>query len=148
MRLSRHIPFTNDQVTHRVVLVLILIVLGVFFLLAKIYSIVHGAVKVESELKSLAMESHSDSSKDSGVEPYEVFIELGTKGERLMNEEQVTGPWVEALMQIKSRAGTGKVRVTLSCHEQTPYHQVLEVLDALNVAKLDDVTLTVGEETF
>lgn len=148
MRLSRHIPFSNDQVTRRLVLVLILIVLGVLFLVAKIYFVVHGSMKVESELKSFAMESQHNSFKDSAMEPLEVIIELGAKGERQMNEDEVTVPWLVALKQIKSRAGTGIVMVTVSCHEQTPYHRVLEVLDALKEAKLDNVTLTVGEEDF
>jgi len=148
MSRPKFISFSDDRVTRRVILALILIFLGAFFVLARIYSVVHGTLKVESELQSLAMDTQTGTILSSDDEPFEVIIELDAKGEALINEEKVTGPWVEALIQMKSQVKAGKVMVTLSCHEQTPYHRVLEVMEALKKAKLDNVTLTVGTEAF
>jgi|JI6StandDraft_1071083.scaffolds.fasta_scaffold28543_4 biopolymer transport protein ExbD len=148
MRSLQPVVQDSETSTRRIAMALVLIFLGVFFLLSQIFAIMEGSVRVESELQSLMSQPNKGTDLPTESEPVEVIIDLDAKGEVLVNEEKVVESLVEALIRIKSHTEMAKVMVTVSCHEQTPYHRMLEVMDALEKAKMDNVTLAVGAESF
>jgi biopolymer transport protein ExbD len=85
----------------------------------------------------------------------EQIIAISDTGEVSLNDEQFDSaqskdlPQLKAtLMRLKQNADAAKTPavVTIVSDEQAKYSRTIDVLDALAVAKIDNVTFTVNEE--
>jgi biopolymer transport protein ExbD len=85
----------------------------------------------------------------------EQIITISDTGEVSLNDEPFDSPASQDLPQLKatllrlkqnSEAAKTPAVVTIISDEQAKYSRTIDVLDALAVAKIDNVTFTVNEE--
>ncbi len=142
----------TDRVIHWSIAFLILLFIGFFFLMSRIWHVTYGSLRVEAELKkqlpnlaSPASASTPQTPLNEADSPDEVILSLSETGEPSLNDEPVTD-LPKALTQLLKDAGKRKLIVTLQAHPKAPFGAVTATLDALKKAGIANVTFVVGSE--
>ncbi|MEZ5385935.1 MAG: biopolymer transporter ExbD [Prosthecobacter sp.] len=127
--------------------------IDVVFVIMLFFMVMAGAVKKEMELKS-QLPGMAPPSLDAPQEmPDEIIVGVEEAGYVTLNEEEFDSPtdkklpnFTATLMRLKQEADNrnAKVIVTIEAEEQATYERVIDVLNALTVAKIANVTFTVG----
>jgi biopolymer transport protein ExbD len=127
--------------------------IDVVFVIMLFFMVMAGAVRVENELNTQLPGSVATSNSTDFVD--EQIINISDNGEITLNEEPFDSanstelPQLKAtLMRLKQNADAAKTPavVVIVSDEQSKYSRTVDVLDALAVAKIDNVTFTVSEE--
>jgi biopolymer transport protein ExbD len=127
--------------------------IDVVFVIMLFFMVMAGAVKVENELNSQLPGSASTSTSTDFVD--EQIITISDIGEVALNDEPFDSPasidlpqLKATLMRLKQNADAAKTPavVTIISDEQAKYSRTVDVLDALALAKIDNVTFTTSEE--
>ena len=126
--------------------------IDIVFVIMLFFMVMSGAVKVERELKIALPKYTAGDTKY----PDEIFIAIAEDGTVTMNDEEFDAPadkklprLTTSLIRLKEDAdahGT-KDLITLQTEEQTRYERVIDVLNALARAGINNVTFTLGNET-
>jgi len=127
--------------------------IDVVFVIMLFFMVMAGAVKVERELNTQLPGSAETSTSTDFVD--EQIINISENGEVLLNDEPFDSPASHdlpqlkgTLMRLKQNADNSKspCMVTIVSDEQAKYSRTIDVLDALAVAKIDNVTFTVSDQ--
>jgi biopolymer transport protein ExbD len=127
--------------------------IDVVFVIMLFFMVMAGAVKIENELNTQLPGTAATSASTDFVD--EQIINISDTGEVSLNEEPFDSttstelPQLKAtLMRLKQNADAAKTPavVTIISDEQAKYSRTVDVLDALALAKIDNVTFTVSEE--
>lgn len=128
--------------------------IDVVFVIMLFFMVMAGAVKVEHELKTALPSSTPSEAKEVEM-PDEIVIAIGEDDSVTMNDEEFDSPTAKQLPNLTNdltrlrkdaEARGSKVLVTLQTEEQTKYYRIIDVLDALSRARIQNVTFTVGSE--
>ncbi len=126
--------------------------IDVVFVIMLFFMVMAGAVKVEKELNTKLPGSVPASNVDFVDEQ---IITIAENGEITLNEEPMDSatntllPQLKAtLMRLKQNADNTKspAVVTIVSEEAAKYSRTIDVLDALSVAGIENVTFTVSEQ--
>lgn len=130
--------------------------IDVVFVIMLFFMVMAGAVKKEMELKS-QLPGVAPPSEDAPKEmPDEIIVGVEESGVVTLNEEEFDSPtdkklpnFVATLKRLKQEADSrnAKVIVTIQAEEQAKYERVIDVLNSLAVARIANVTFTVGGDT-
>ena len=131
--------------------------IDVVFVIMLFFMVMVGSVKVERELKS-QLPGLAPPSADAPQElPDEIIVGVEESGAVTLNEEEFDSgrpngalpDFTATLARLKQEADNrnAKVIVTIQAEEQATYERVINVLNALAVAKVANVTFTVGGDT-
>ncbi len=127
--------------------------IDVVFVIMLFFMVMAGAVKIENELNTQLPGTVSTSNSTDFVD--EQIITISDTGEVSLNDEPFDSPESKdlpqlkgTLMRLKQNADAAKTPavVTIISDEQAKYSRTIDVLDALAVARIDNVTFTVSEE--
>ena len=127
--------------------------IDVVFVIMLFFMVMAGAVKVENELNTQLPGTSETAEPTDFVD--EQIITISDIGEVSLNDEPFDSPDSRdlpdlraTLMRLKQNADAAKAPavVTIISDEQAKYSRTVDVLDALAVAKIDNVTFTVAEE--
>jgi len=128
--------------------------IDVVFVIMLFFMVMAGAVKVENELNTQLPGTAETAESTDFVD--EQIITISDTGEVSLNDEPFDSPESRelrdlrgTLMRLKQNADAAKTPavVTIISDEQSKYSRTIDVLDALAVAKIDNVTFTVsGDE--
>ena len=127
--------------------------IDVVFVIMLFFMVMAGAVKVENELNTQLPGTSETAEPTDFVD--EQIITISDIGEVSLNDEPFDTPESRdlpdlraTLMRLKQNADAAKAPavVTIISDEQAKYSRTVDVLDALAVAKIDNVTFTVAEE--
>ena len=127
--------------------------IDVVFVIMLFLRVMAGAVKIENELNTQLPGTAATSTSTDFVD--EQIITISDTGEVSLNDEPFDTPQSKelpelrgTLMRLKQNADAAKTPavVTIISDEQAKYSRTVDVLDALAVAKIDNVTFTVAEE--
>jgi len=129
--------------------------IDVVFVIMLFFMVMVGSVKVERELKS-QLPGMAPPSADTPQEmPDEIIVGVEETGAVTLNEEEFDSPtdkklpnFTATLMRLKQETDNrnAKVIVTIQAEEQATYERVIDVLNALAVAKIANVTFTIGSD--
>lgn len=132
--------------------------IDVVFVIMLFFMVMAGAVQVEHELKT-SLPGVSVAQPDAGDLPDEITIIVAEDGVVTMNDEEFDNvadkkrakampDLTDALTRLRkdAEASGRKVLVTLQTEEQAKYERVIDVLNALAKARVENVTFTVGSE--
>lgn len=127
--------------------------IDVVFVIMLFFMVMAGAVKKEMELKS-QLPGVAPASADAPQEmPDEIIVGVEESGAVTLNEEeldQITDKkmtnFTNTLKRLKQEADNrnAKVIVTIQAEEQAKYERVIDVLNSLAVARIANVTFTIG----
>ena len=127
--------------------------IDVVFVIMLFFMVMAGAVKIENELNSQLPGVAETSASTDFVD--EQIIAISDAGEVTLNDEPFDSPQSKdlpqlkaTLLRLKQNADAAKTPavVTIISDEQAKYSRAIDVLDALAVAKIDNVTFTINEE--
>lgn len=127
--------------------------IDVVFVIMLFFMVMAGAVKVEKELNTTLPGTAETSSSSDFVD--EQIISISDAGEITLNEEPYDSPTSHdlpqlkgVLMRLKQNADAAKTPtvVTIISDPAAKYSRTVDVLDALAVAQISNVTFTVSEE--
>ncbi len=127
--------------------------IDVVFVIMLFFMVMAGAVKVEKELNTQLPGSAETQSETEFVD--EQIITISEDGEVSLNDDVVDSstnvdlPQLKGiLMRLKQNADEAKTPavVTIVSDPNAKYSRTVDVLDALAVAHIDNVTFTTGEE--
>ena len=127
--------------------------IDVVFVIMLFFMVMAGAVKIENELNSQLPGVAETSASTDFVD--EQIIAISDLGEVTLNDEPFDSPQSKdlpqlkaTLLRLKQNADAAKTPavVTIISDEQAKYSRAIDVLDALAVAKIDNVTFTINEE--
>lgn len=134
--------------------------IDVVFVIMLFFMVMSGAVKVEMVLNT-SLPGVATTSTEELVLPDEVIIMISEDGIVTMNDEEFdsdipsTNPNYKKLpaltanlLRLKKDADDrgSKVLITLQTEEQAKYDRIIDVLNALAKARIENVTFTVGTE--
>lgn len=128
--------------------------IDVVFVIMLFFMVMAGAVKVEKELNSQLPGNAPTSEPTDFVN--EQIISIANDGQVSLNDEPLdhtTGHALpqlrDALLRAKQIADNSKSKclVTIISSEDAKYSRCIDVLDALSVAKITNVTFTVGDNS-
>jgi biopolymer transport protein ExbD len=135
--------------------------IDVVFVIMLFFMVMAGSVKKEMELKS-QLPGIAPASPDAPQEmPDEIVITIEESGIVLMNDEEFDNPpparpvapeldklpnMTATLKRLKQEADNrkAKVIVTIEAEEQAKYERVIDVLNSLAIARVANVTFSVG----
>src|SRR6266550_6379405 len=127
--------------------------IDVVFVIMLFFMVMAGAVKIENELNSQLPGVAETENSTEFVD--EQIIAISDVGEVTLNDEPFDSPQSKDLPQLKATllrlkqnadAAKSPAVVTIISDEQAKYSRAIDVLDALAVAKIDNVTFTINEE--
>jgi biopolymer transport protein ExbD len=127
--------------------------IDVVFVIMLFFMVMAGEVKVEKELNSQLPGVSETSAPTDFVD--EQVINIGEDGTVSLNDEPMDTPTSEdlptlknTLMRLKQASDAAKspTIVTIVSDEQAKYSRTMDVLDALAVAKIDNVSFTVNDD--
>lgn len=127
--------------------------IDVVFVIMLFFMVMAGAVKVEKELNTTLPGTAESSSPTDFVD--EQIITISDTGEVALNDEPFDSPQSHdlpnltgTLMRLKQNADAAKTQtvVTIISDPLAKYRRTVDVLDALAVAQIPNVTFTVSEE--
>jgi biopolymer transport protein ExbD len=126
--------------------------IDVVFVIMLFFMVMAGAVKVERELNT-KLPGNAPAANVDFVD--EQIITIAENGEITLNEEPMDSatstalPQLKAtLMRLKANADNTKspAMVTIISEEEAKYSRTIDVLDALSLAGIENVTFTVSEQ--
>ena len=138
--------------------------IDVVFVIMLFFMVMAGSQKKEMELKS-QLPGVAPASPDAPQEmPDEIVITIEESGIVLMNDEEFDNPpparplppeldklpnMTATLKRLKQEADNrkAKVIVTIEAEEQAKYERVIDVLNSLAIAKVANVTFSVGSDS-
>ena len=127
--------------------------IDVVFVIMLFFMVMAGAVKVEKELNSQLPGNAETSTATEFVD--EQIINISEVGEVLLNEEPMDSPKSHDLSQLKTTLSKLKqagdqakapTMVTVVSEPGAKYSRTIDVLDALALAGITNVTFTISEE--
>ncbi|MEQ1861658.1 MAG: biopolymer transporter ExbD [Chthoniobacteraceae bacterium] len=127
--------------------------IDVVFVIMLFFMVMAGAVKVERELNTKLPGTAETSGPTEFVD--EIIINISETGEVTLNDEPMDAPADKQLPQLRgtllrlkqaSDAAKAPTLVTVISEPEAKYARTIDVLDALAVAQIENVTFTVGEE--
>ena len=127
--------------------------IDVVFVIMLFFMVMAGAVRIENELNTQLPGTASTTDSTDFVD--EQIINISDNGAIALNDEEFDSPQSKelpqlkaTLMRLKQNADAAKTPavVTIVSDEQAKYSRTIDVLDALAVAKIDNVTFTISEE--
>jgi biopolymer transport protein ExbD len=127
--------------------------IDVVFVIMLFFMVMAGAVKVEKELNTQLPGNAETSGSTEMVD--EMVIAISDTGEVTLNDEPMDTPTSHELPMLKStlvrlkQAGDQSktpTMVTVVSEPLSKYSRTVDVLDALSVAGITNVTFTVSEE--
>ncbi len=127
--------------------------IDVVFVIMLFFMVMAGEVKVEKELNSQLPGVSETSAPTDFVD--EQVINIGEDGTVSLNDEPMDTPTSTdlptlkgTLMRLKQASDAAKspTIVTIVSDEQAKYSRTMDVLDALAVAKIDNVSFTVNDD--
>jgi biopolymer transport protein ExbD len=126
--------------------------IDVVFVIMLFFMVMAGAVKVERELNTQLPGTAETSNSINFAD--EQIITISDQGEIALNDEPFDSPQSHdlpqlkgTLMRLKQNADTAKspCSVTIISDEAAKYSRTVDVLDALAVVQITNVTFTVNE---
>jgi biopolymer transport protein ExbD len=136
--------------------------IDVVFVIMLFFMVMAGAVKVEMILNTTLPGVATTTDTDVPL-PDEIIILISEDGTVAMNEEEFDSEFpptspvykklpslTQNLMRLKKDADDrdSKVLVTLQTEEQAKYDRIIDVMNALAKAQIENVTFTVGTDDF
>lgn len=127
--------------------------IDVVFVIMLFFMVMAGAVKVEKELTTNLPGTAEAAASTEFTD--EQIITISDSGEVSLNEEPFDSPENHELPQLRATlmrfkqacdAAKAPAIVTIVSDEQAKYSRTIDVLNALAVAKIGNVTFTVSEE--
>jgi biopolymer transport protein ExbD len=127
--------------------------IDVVFVIMLFFMIMAGSIKVERELNTQLPGIAVTSAPTDFVD--EQIIGISSRGEITLNDQVFDSPTStdlpqlkSTLMRLKQASGAAKspVLITIVSDPQAKYSRTINVLDALDVAQIGNVTFTVSEE--
>ena len=127
--------------------------IDVVFVIMLFFMVMAGAVKVENELNTTLPGSADTSNSTEFAD--EQIITIAENGQVALNEEEIDAPndagmpkLAGTLMRLKQASDAAKsvLTVTIASEPKAKYGRAIDVLNALAVAKVDNVTFTTSEE--
>lgn len=127
--------------------------IDVVFVIMLFFMVMAGAVKVERELATKLPGTAETAGSTEFTD--EQIITIAETGEVSLNDEPFDTAQSHELPQLRATllrfkqacdASKSPAIVTIVSEEQAKYSRTIDVLDALAVAKIDNVTFTVNEE--
>lgn len=127
--------------------------INVVFVIMLFFMVMAGAVKVERELNTRLPGSAETSGPTDFVD--EIVITISEAGEVSLNDEPMDTPASRempqlrgTLMRLKQASDSAKspTLVTVVSEPEARYSRTVDVLDALAIAQIENVTFTVTEE--
>jgi biopolymer transport protein ExbD len=127
--------------------------IDIVFVIMLFFMVMAGAVKVEKELNSQLPGSAATSKETDFVD--EQIITISNAGEIALNDAPMDSPTSRdlpqlknTLMRLKQNADAAKTPaiVTIISDPDAKYSRTVDVLDALAVARITNVTFTTGDE--
>ena len=137
--------------------------IDVVFVIMLFFMVMAGAVKVEMILNTTLPGVAVPTRGEEPIPPDEIVILIAEDGTVTMNEEEFDSEFPSTnlsykklpaltanLMRLKKDADDrgSKVLVTLQTEEQAKYDRIIDVMNALAKAQIENVTFTVGTEEF
>jgi len=126
--------------------------IDVVFVIMLFFMVMAGAVKVEHELKT-TLPGNAETAKETEL-PDEVTIGVSESGEVTLNEDPVGQPGDKTLdnlynemmkMAAAAKQSKTKLLITVQAEEAAKYERVINVLDVLARAEINNVTFAVAE---
>jgi biopolymer transport protein ExbD len=127
--------------------------IDVVFVIMLFFMVMAGAVKVERELNTKLPGTAETSGPTDFVD--EIIINIAENGEVSLNDEPMDTPASKDLAQLRgtllrlkqaSDAAKSPTLVTVVSEPEAKYSRTVDVLDALAIAQIENVTFTVSEE--
>ena len=147
MAKQRTMPVANPDVGFQIAPMI-----DVVFVIMLFFMVMAGAVKVEHELKTV-LPGNVETAKETEM-PDELTIAVADNGQVSLNDEAISTPQDKELVQLyqemkraKQNADSGKTKllVTVQAEETARYERVINVLDVLAQAEVNNVTFSVAE---
>ena len=127
--------------------------IDVVFVIMLFFMVMAGAVKVERELNTKLPGTAESTGPTDFVD--EIIINISEQGEVTLNDEPMDTPTSKEMTQLRgtllrlkqsSDAAKAPTLVTVVSEPEAKYARTVDVLDALAVAQIENVTFTVSEE--
>jgi biopolymer transport protein ExbD len=127
--------------------------IAVVFVIMLFFMVMSGSVKVENHLVTNLPGTAPNEPNSEFVD--ETVVNVAESGEITLNDEPMDTPTDKVmknlkanLMRLKQNAdqSKNKVIITIVSEPQAKYARVIDVLNACTVAKIENVTFTVGDE--
>ena len=127
--------------------------IDVVFVIMLFFMVMAGAVKVERELNTKLPGTAETSGPTDFVD--EIIINIAESGEVTLNDEPMDTAVSKEMTQLRgtllrlkqaSDAAKSPTLVTVVSEPEAKYARTVDVLDALAVAQIENVTFTVSEE--
>ena len=127
--------------------------IDVVFVIMLFFMVMAGAVKVERELNTKLPGTAETSGPTDFVD--EIVINISEAGEISLNDEPMDSPASHDLPQLKgtlmrlkqaSDAAKSPTLVTVTSEPETKYSRIIEAMDCLAIAQIENVTFTVSED--
>lgn len=125
--------------------------IDVVFVIMLYFMVMAGAVQVENA-HNTKLPGTIESSNPTSL-PDEIAIRIEDDGQVYLNDDpldtpeaKVLGELARNLMQLKqsSEASKSELLVTIYANEQAKYERVVDVLDALSISRITNVTFQAG----
>jgi biopolymer transport protein ExbD len=126
--------------------------IDVVFVIMLFFMVMAGAVKVEHELKT-TLPGNAETAKETEM-PDEITIGVSENGTVTINDDPVGQPNDKALenlynemmkMAAAAKQSKTKLLITVQAEEAAKYERVINVLDVLARAEINNVTFAVAE---
>lgn len=130
--------------------------IDVVFVIMLFFMVMTGSMKVEKDL-SLKLPDPGDPTKPVKFPAEEITIGIEEDGTVTLNDAALDSPKDKALPMLtrallrtadSSARQKQQVLVTIQAEEQASYERIIDVLNVLQKAAIQNVTFTVGSETF
>jgi biopolymer transport protein ExbD len=124
--------------------------IDVVFVIMLFFMVMAGSIQVEHELNLKLPGTIPADAPPEAID--ETQISIGDAGEVLLNDDLIGEPGDATLSNLTasmirlsetSKAAKSKVVVTITAAEQAPYQRVINVLNSLTIAKVQNVTFEV-----
>jgi biopolymer transport protein ExbD len=128
--------------------------IDVVFVIMLFFMVMAGQVKVEKEL-NLKLPGVSSPSSEMQDPPDEITVSIEETGHITLNEEEMGSPEDKKLEQFyinisrlkqEADARNGKVLVTISAQKKAKYERIIDVINSMARAKVNNLTFTIGED--
>jgi len=126
--------------------------IDVVFVIMLYFMVMAGAVQVENAHNTKLPGTVQVENSDTPM-PDEIAIRIEDDGQVYLNDDPLDSPEVKVLTELASNldllrqssdASRSEVLVTIYANEQAKYERVIDVLDALTLARITNVTFQAG----
>lgn len=127
--------------------------IDVVFVIMLFFMVMAGAVQVENAHNTKLPGTVERADNSAELPPDEIAIRIEDDGQVLLNEDPLDSPEAKQLKELSSNliqlkassdASKAPVLVTIYANEQAKYERVVDVLDALSLASIQNVTFQAG----